>query len=114
MLTLERQVQIGQRVADLRYERAITQTELSQLSGVNEITISNVERGKQSPSARTLRRLATGFDIEVRELTAGTKSPPRSVPPDAPGRTEENEQRIEEAKSEKAGRDEHVRRERDG
>lgn len=72
MLALERGVQIGQRIADLRYEYAITQTELSDRSGVNEVTISNIERARQKPSARTLRKLAKTFGMQVNELTAGT------------------------------------------
>ena len=109
MLALERKVQIGQRIADLRYGQALTQAELAEVSGVNAITISNIERGEQKPSARTLRRLAAAFEMQVRELTAGTTGPPRESPPDTPGETEENERRIEEAKIEKAERDEEAR-----
>jgi transcriptional regulator with XRE-family HTH domain len=72
VLVVEREVHIGKRIADLRFKHGFTQIELSQASGVNEITISNVERGRQKPSARTLRKLAKTFDMEVRELTAGT------------------------------------------
>lgn len=75
MLALEQEVQIGQRIRDLREARAITQVELHELAEVDAITISNIERGKQKPSARTLRKLARALGVEVMELTSGTYSP---------------------------------------
>ncbi len=77
VLVTERGTDIGQKIAELRFEQALTQENLSELSGVNEITISNIERRKQRPSARTLRKLARAFGVEVRELTAsgGTHLP---------------------------------------
>lgn len=75
MLALEREVQIGQRIRDLRDERAITQVELSDLAGIDPITVSNIERGKQKPSARTLRKLSRALSVEVMELTSGIYGP---------------------------------------
>lgn len=86
MLALEREVQIGQRIRDLRKARAITQAGLAGLAEIDPITISNIERGKQEPSARTLRKLARALSVEVMELTSGTHSP--SLPGDA--KTEEH------------------------
>jgi transcriptional regulator with XRE-family HTH domain len=111
VLALEQEVLIGQRIATLRFERALTQTELSELAGVNEITISNVERGKQRPSARTLRKLAKAFGMEVRELTAGT-----TFKPQLPGgaRSEEHLDAILDHEEEQRARREAGRGESDG
>ena len=100
MLVAERGTGIGRKIVDLRFERALTQADLAKLSGVNEITISNIERGKQRPAARTLRKLASALDVDVRDLTVG----PRDVPPDEPGLTDENRERIEEIRREREER----------
>lgn len=73
VLMAERSLDVGHRVARAREESALTQVELAEKSGVNEITISNIERGRQKPAARTLRKLATALGIEVRDLTVGSK-----------------------------------------
>lgn len=77
MLLTERDIRIGRKVRDLRWERAVTQAELAKLAGIHEITISDIENGKRSPSARTLRKLAGAFDVEVRELTGSGQDAPR-------------------------------------
>lgn len=71
MLMTERGLDVGHRVARAREENALTQVELAERSGVNEITISNIERGRQKPAARTLRKLAAALEVEVRDLTVG-------------------------------------------
>ncbi len=105
MLVVERGTEIGRKIAALRFEHALTKAGLAKLSGVNEITISNIERGKQQPSARSLRKIAAAFGVEVRELTTGA----RELPPDEPGLTTENETKIGQAKRQKAERDEETR-----
>lgn len=106
MLALERKIQIGQRIYDLRYEQALTQTDLAELSGVNEITISNIEREKQRPSARTLRKLANAFGIEVRELTRATVMPARESPvaEDSESLLSQDPEKLEETKREHSER----------
>lgn len=71
VLMAERSLDVGHRVARAREESALTQVELAERSGVNEITISNIERGRQKPAARTLRKLAAALGMEVRDLTVG-------------------------------------------
>jgi transcriptional regulator with XRE-family HTH domain len=54
----------------LREERALSLTDLSQISGVNRITIHRIETGKQKPMPRTIRKLAEALQVNVEELTS--------------------------------------------
>lgn len=77
MLLTERDRRIGQIVRELRFERALTQVELSKEADLHEITISEIENGKRTPSARTLRKLARGLKVDVSRLTGGSEQAPR-------------------------------------
>lgn len=77
MKLVERGFDIGDKIRELRRERALTQTELADEAGVHEITISDIERKKRKASARTLRKLASALGVEVRELTADPGQSPR-------------------------------------
>jgi len=52
----------------LREQRALSLTDLSQISGVNRITIHRIETGKQKPMPRTVRKLAEALQVSVEEL----------------------------------------------
>ena len=58
----------GERLKKLRKERRISQVELSNMSGVAQQTISNIERGRNEPSADSLRMLAVALGVSVSEL----------------------------------------------
>jgi transcriptional regulator with XRE-family HTH domain len=61
----------GKRTSSLRDARlraGLTQQELSWACGVNVITISRAERGKQWPRHATLRRMAAVLDTTIDEL----------------------------------------------
>lgn len=74
-MVAERGFDIGQKVRELRRAQALTQEELSDMSGVHGTTISDLERGAGRASARTTRRLAKALGVEVRELTSGGTGP---------------------------------------
>jgi transcriptional regulator with XRE-family HTH domain len=59
-----------QAVKRLRLARGWTQNELAFHAGLATSVISQVETGKRSPAARTLKKLATALDVEVAELFA--------------------------------------------
>ncbi|MBQ6453777.1 MAG: helix-turn-helix transcriptional regulator [Coriobacteriales bacterium] len=44
-----------------REEAGITQSRLSELSGIAQPDISRIEKGRANPSVRTLKRLAAGL-----------------------------------------------------
>lgn len=62
----------------LRLEKGFTQTELAELVGINQATISNYESGECKPKFDVATKLAKIFDTTVEELYGG--------------QTEENEQ----------------------
>ena len=43
----------------------INQKELAELTGLTEATISNIINGKNSPSMRTIEKIANAFQISV-------------------------------------------------
>ncbi|MDA0734273.1 MAG: helix-turn-helix transcriptional regulator [Chloroflexi bacterium] len=54
----------------LRQRRALSLSELAQLSNVGRVTINRIENGKQKPMPRTIRRLAQALQVSVEELTS--------------------------------------------
>jgi transcriptional regulator with XRE-family HTH domain len=61
----------GTRLRRLRRERAVSQRDLSRLTGVAFDTISRLETGKQRAQPRTIRKLADALGVEPRELMKG-------------------------------------------
>jgi transcriptional regulator with XRE-family HTH domain len=61
----------GTRLRRLRRERALSQRELSRMTGIAFDTISRLETGKQQAQPRTIRKLADALDVEPRELMKG-------------------------------------------
>jgi transcriptional regulator with XRE-family HTH domain len=61
---------LAQRLYDLRVEREFTQTELSELAGVDRKTINRIENGHFAPSIDTLVRLSIVLRVPVTSLLA--------------------------------------------
>jgi len=58
----------GAKLRRLRRERAVSQRDLSRMTGVAFDTISRLETGKQDAQHRTIRKLADALDVEPRDL----------------------------------------------
>lgn len=58
---LEPEYQIIRAMLAAREEAGITQSRLSELSGIAQPDISRIEKGRANPSVRTLKRLAAGL-----------------------------------------------------
>ena len=58
----------GKVVKDLRTEHKLTQAELAIASGVDQTTISLLERGQRQPTLRTLYGLSAALDLRLVEL----------------------------------------------
>ena len=58
------------RLKELRKKRALSLTDLSQLSKVSRVTINLIENGKQNAQPRTIRALARALKVDVEELTS--------------------------------------------
>ncbi len=62
------QQKLGQRIAELRRARKLTQEQLAEAVGCSVEFISLVERGVNAPSVAGLEKFAKVLSIEVKEL----------------------------------------------
>ena len=58
----------GEKLRRLRLERALTQMELSEMTGLSVDAISRLENELRSAQVSTVRRLAQALGVEPREL----------------------------------------------
>ena len=59
------------RLREVREELGFSQKDLSRVTGVSTATISTIENGKAKAHPSTLRKLADGLGVDIRELTRG-------------------------------------------
>src|SRR5512138_1044003 len=62
------QVEVGQRLRQLREERRISLRELSRQSGISVNALSQIERGLTSPSVGTLYKLVDALKVPITAL----------------------------------------------
>lgn len=58
----------GNRLRQLRLQRSMTQESLAESAGVSVDLISNIERGVNAPSFKTLEKLAKSLHVPVKDL----------------------------------------------
>jgi transcriptional regulator with XRE-family HTH domain len=58
----------GQRLRELRVQRALSLRALGERSGVTFATINNLENGNRPARLATIRKLAEALGVEPREL----------------------------------------------
>ena len=63
---LEPEYQIVKAMLDARSEKAITQKQLADITGIPQADISRLENGSANPSLRTLQRLADGLGMKLK------------------------------------------------
>lgn len=63
----------GQRLRELRVERALTLRALGEISGVAYDTINQLELGRRPGHASTIRKLAVALGVQPRELMEGER-----------------------------------------
>ena len=61
----------GQRLRQLRVERALSLRALGDRSGVTFATINNLENGNRPARLATIRKLAEALGVEPKELMKG-------------------------------------------
>ena len=61
-------VKIGDNLKEMRTRRLLTQVQLAEKSGVNQVTIARIERNQVDPRFSTMRRLAKALDVDPTEL----------------------------------------------
>ncbi|WP_294178479.1 helix-turn-helix domain-containing protein [uncultured Schumannella sp.] len=62
---LDESSRLGAQLEAARKSRALTQPELSRMTGIQQAEISRIERGLGNPTASTLLRLAGALDLNV-------------------------------------------------
>ena len=65
---LEAKLRFGKRVKELRRERKLTQAQLAERVELSINYISQIETGEASPTFETIVKLASGLDVELKEL----------------------------------------------
>jgi transcriptional regulator with XRE-family HTH domain len=70
---MEAVVYIGERLRQLREERALRQEDLAELAGVGKNTVNRIEKNRTEPHMTTVRKLAEALKVDPRELV---KDPP--------------------------------------
>ena len=62
---------VGERVARLREQRGLTQTELASKAAVFRETLADIERGASQPKLETLLRLAAALRVSITRIIQG-------------------------------------------
>lgn len=52
----------------IRFQKRISQNELSKISGLSQSLISNIEKSKKSPTLVTLEKIMNALDVQLYEL----------------------------------------------
>lgn len=69
MMTDERFIPVdGKALRRLRRERALSQQDVTRITGVAQATLSDLEGGKRGARASTLRKLAEVLGVEPKDL----------------------------------------------
>ena len=55
-------------ILNYRHKYAMTQTDLSKLLGITEVTLSNIERRKIKAGHRTIKSIADKMEIDIIEV----------------------------------------------
>lgn len=72
-------IHAGNNVQAIRKARGLTQSELADLAGVEQPTISKLERGSDSMTLRTLTRVAEALGVEVIDLFESRDDAERAI-----------------------------------
>jgi transcriptional regulator with XRE-family HTH domain len=75
---------VGERLKEERLLRGWSQRDLAQEAGTTAETISSIETGQHEPRPSTLRKLAEGLDLEVRDFYAEPALPKAEAPETGP------------------------------
>jgi len=76
---------VGQRIREIRREREMTLKDVAEATGLSLTYLSDVERGRTTPSLKTLARVAEGLAITTTDLMNGVdwlgEVTPDALPP---------------------------------
>ena len=66
---------LGRKIALLRKQEGLTQSELAEKLGVSDNFVGQIERGQNAPSLENLVRIANTLKVEVGDLFGGKSTP---------------------------------------
>lgn len=61
-------MKLGEKIAQLRKDKNMTQSELAEKMCITDKAVSKWERSLSSPDIRTIKKLAEVFDVSIEEL----------------------------------------------
>ncbi|WP_092413053.1 helix-turn-helix domain-containing protein [Collimonas sp. OK307] len=64
-------IRFGERIRELRKERALSQEGFADMCGFDRTYISGIERGVRNPSLSAIEALAMALSVTVAELFSG-------------------------------------------
>ena len=59
---------VGKRIREYRKSKSYTQDELAEIVGIDTVSLSKIETGRNYPSSENLMKLAEAIDVEVYEF----------------------------------------------
>ena len=63
---IQPEMEIIKALVDARIEQNLTQTELAEITGINQADISKLERGNRNPTLNMLKKLANGLGYTLK------------------------------------------------
>ncbi len=60
--------ELGKRIQDYRKQQNLTQERLAEIVGIDTISMSKIETGRNYPTAENLEKIAKTLNVEVYEL----------------------------------------------
>jgi transcriptional regulator with XRE-family HTH domain len=69
--TMNMNIKTGSRIKSLRIEKGLNQGELGKMLGLDQGTVSKMERGENDPTAKTLRLLRKIFGVTIDWILTG-------------------------------------------
>lgn len=63
---IDHRIEIGNRIAEIRKQRGLTQAELSEITGLQQVNISKIENGKYNVSIDILNRVCRALEVEIK------------------------------------------------
>lgn len=58
----------GRKIAKLRLQQNLSQEELAERCGIHRTYMGAIERGEKSPTLNTIKKIADGLNISIREI----------------------------------------------
>src|SRR5215210_6481658 len=90
-------MELGEQIATLREEQALTQAELAEAARISPSTLSQIESGRvPSPHVGTVRKIARALGVEPAELRRAKEPVPLGEAPREAGWPETSTRTVEE------------------